>query len=163
MRFIGIDPGIVETAIVIVEQGGTVLRIKTFLGGSDKDEPRGSRLTPRRLRQITGPALEELRPSLSPMTVVAIEEPFVGPNWSTALKTHGVFAVLADVLQEAVDAGRLRRLLVVAPSTVKRFVGAKKKGTIAREVFKRWKFESDDHNFVDAYAIAMWARQECRD
>ena len=164
--FVGIDPGIVETAIVSIgATGREVITKAAIMGGSAKNEPRGfKRLRPERLRLMmrgvqceidTILAFRELKDAF-----FAIEEPFVGVNGATALKTYAVFACTIDWLQCMAENRKIRGILTVPPTTLKKFVGAKKKESVARQAYKLWRFESDDNNIVDAYAIAMWARDQ---
>lgn len=52
------------------------------------------------------------------------------------------------------------RLLVVPPSTLKKYVtgkGTADKAVMLLHVYKRWGFETADHNVADAYALARFA------
>lgn len=49
----------------------------------------------------------------------------------------------------------------VAPTQVKQFTGAKgnaNKNVVMREVYKRWGFEHDSDNVIDAYVLAQMCR-----
>ena len=157
MIFVGIDPGINASAVVAIENGkvvGEQLVLDIVKG------PKQKRFELNRVRTMATQvscAIYEIwskSPSTSLHIVIAIEEPFVGANASGALKQYSVFVALA-----LMDSPRSPdALYFVAPTTLKKFVGAKgKKNLIAREVYKRWKYEADDDNLVDAYAIARWA------
>jgi Holliday junction resolvasome RuvABC endonuclease subunit len=165
MIYIGIDPSIVETAWVALDDKGKVLAQVAHVDHWNRhkpDEKKPKRLEVGRLRQmvddvvraVTTQLLVQTR-SVSDRHIVAIEEPFVGENGASALKTYAVFAgIIVALIWPELDT------LTVPPTTLKKFVGAKKKVLIAREVYKRWGFQSDDHNIVDAYAIARWAMSQ---
>lgn len=158
MIYVGVDPSIVETAWVALDDRGKVVSQCAHVDHwkrHDPDAPRTKRLEPGRLKQMVRDVTVAIEAcsrnqGMHGSLRVAIEEPFVGENGASALKTYAVFAGLI-VSFDSLD------LLVVPPTTLKKFVGAKKKVLMAREVFKRWGYQSDDHNLVDAYAIARWA------
>src|SRR5262245_39708054 len=124
-----------------------------------KKNPSMRRLDPGRLRDMTTritEAIVDTGATPGSMTV-AIEEPFVGKQGSSALKQYAVWAVVANLFQGSIG----DRLLSVHPNTVKRFVGKgmQRKEDLMREVKRRWGFTHSDHNVCDAYAIARWAAE----
>lgn len=159
MLFVGIDPGINGTGVVGIEDGKVIgeILVPDIVKG-----PKQKRFELNRVRtmatQVSCAIFEIWSKAPSNLhIVIAIEEPFVGANPSTALKQYSVFVALA-----LMDSPRSPdALYFVPPTTLKKFVGVKgKKNLIAREVYKRWKYEADDDNLVDAYAIARWAENE---
>jgi len=72
---------------------------------------------------------------------------------------RGAAGELGGVVRLAAhDAGV--RLLVVPPTVLKKYVtgkGTGDKAVMLLHVYKRWGFETDDHNVADAYALARFA------
>jgi len=158
MIAIGIDPGIITTAVMCIDEDGKPLGWTAHVGEPKaKDDKRSRRIEPARLWKMVNSTLSSvlsLHVKYS-VEIVAIEEPFCGQG-KISLKGYAVFAALCDRLY-----GLYRESFVTAsPATVKKFVGAKQKMFVAREVQRRWGFSSDDHNVVDAYAIARWAMSQ---
>lgn len=153
-RFTGIDPGVNKTAIVTIAETGDVswevVRVK-------REGPPKRRIDPARHWAMVSQVCDHVMGLPSPC-VVAIEEPFVGANGATALLQFGVFASIVHELFPFFG-GELRCL---APATLKKFVGVRgKKELMVREVFRRWEFDNDDTDVVDAYAMARWAMEGC--
>ena len=165
MVFVGIDPSIVCTGIVAIMDGAVVWERTVEEPKRKKDEPKkGTRVDPVRLLQAV---INIERDALmgwnhqSHEVVVAIEEPFIGKNATSALKTYSVFAALVYLTQEYVELEKgVSALLTPSPQTIKKFVGAKEKNFVARAVFRKWGYAADDDNLVDAYAIARWAEAQ---
>lgn len=152
MIHIGIDPGINFAGVVAILDG-KVLHEDLVVNSSD--EPKGKRLSFDRLdNQVTNILLQVWKCAPED-TKVAIEEPFVGPNGGTALKTYAVFICVAMSLR----ADGYRVHAVPAPA-LKKYLGVTQKNFVARQVYKRWKYEAADDNLVDAYAIAQWCREQ---
>ena len=158
MLYVGCDPGIVESAVVILDDSLEVVSVATVF--DEWTGPASVRLAPGRLAHMTSriiAAIETVGARNGSLTV-AVEEPFVGANAGGALKQHSVWAALAWYYHGLIG----ERFLSVAPTTIKRYVGLKAnkaKALVARQVYRRWKFENDDLNVVDAYAIARWAAE----
>jgi len=155
---IGIDPGIITTAIMCVDEDGKPLGWTAHVGEPKaKDDKRSRRIEPERLFEMvcTASATVVKLHLQYGAEIIAIEEPFCAKG-QIALKGYAVFAALCYQLHGIYTA----KLVTVSPNTVKKFVGAHKKMFVAREVQRRWGFSSDDHNVVDAYAIARWAMSQ---
>jgi len=155
---IGIDPGIITTAVMCVDEDGKPLGWTAHVGEPKaKDDKRSRRVEPERLHKMVLQVfytVDALHQSYR-AEIIAIEEPFCAKG-QIALKGYAVFAALCHILYGNYP----EQLITVSPNTVKKFVGAHKKMFVAREVQRRWGFSSDDHNVVDAYAIARWAMSQ---
>lgn len=157
MITVGIDPGSKVTGFVALQAAkknyNVVRAVKVEIAGT---QSKPLRVVPSRLHDMTTKVMAEISEvmRLGFPADIAIEEPFVGPQGPSALLQHAVFSAVAFEVYKMF--GRVR---TVSPSTVKSFVGAKQKQFVARQVYKRWGFESNDDNVVDAFAIAMWAAE----
>ena len=159
MIFVGIDPGINATGVVAIDgeaRGGKVVHQEIVMGIKPTKQ---KRFDPVRVESMASAVLEAVVRAEdfgNGLLVVAIEEPFVGASASGALKQYSVFVTIALDVRNGWD-----DILIVAPTTLKKFVGAKgKKNLMARQVYKKWGYEADDDNLTDAYAIARWAEHE---
>jgi len=156
---IGIDPGIITTAVMCIDEDGKPLGWTAHIGEPKaKDDKRSRRIEPERLYKMVSNALSCViaLQTQHHADIIALEEPFCAKG-TIALKGYAVFAALCYSLHNLVLSSEF---ITVSPNTVKKFVGAHKKMFVAREVQRRWGFSSDDHNVVDAYAIARWAMSQ---
>lgn len=151
-RYVGIDPGVNKTAIVTLDDK---LEIDIEIVKVKRPGPPKRRLDAARHWAMVSQVCDFVMSLPSP-TIVGIEEPFLGKGPSTSLLQFGVFASIVHELFPFFG-GELR---TVAPMTLKAFVGVTgKKDLMVREVFRRWNFDHDDTDVVDAYAIARWAME----
>jgi Holliday junction resolvasome RuvABC endonuclease subunit len=155
MIFVGIDPGINKTGVVGIQDGRVVFQKLVSIEQKEKLR-RFDFFRVENMRMTTMAAVFAIaaREQTTDQIIVGLEEPFVGASASGALKQYSVFVALA------LDLNREFGVFIVAPTTLKKFVGAKEKNFVARQVFKRWEYEAADDNLVDAYAIARWAESE---
>jgi crossover junction endodeoxyribonuclease RuvC len=94
---------------------------------------------------ITGLLRGDLKPDL-----ICIE------NYGFNSNTGNAQAELGGVLRRRFYKEGIE-YIVVAPSQLKKFVQAKEKEFIIKEVFKRWEMEFDTHDETDAFVLAKIA------
>lgn len=142
MRYVGIDLSS-KTGFVSLDGSGNILEameITSDLTGA----ARMSELT----RSISG--------VLKPNDVVAIEGFSYGSKGRGVDFQYGLGWLIRTFLFESGFA-----VIEASPSQVKQFSGAKgnaNKNVVMREVYKRWGFEHDSDNVIDAYILAQMSR-----
>jgi len=161
--YIGIDPGWQDTAIVgicgdrVVSENIHMKAVTDqILGMAD------IRVILWDYHDKINRALEKVDTRFSPDNDLCfgIEQP-MGARFGNGAKVEWSFATILLVL------GRVYipevKLCVFTPPQIKKFVTGKgnaKKELIIKEVYKKWGFETDNHNTADAYAVARLVQHE---
>ena len=89
--------------------------------------------------------------------IVGIEYP-MGRHRGNGAKIDQAYAAIA------LAAIRIHTVRTYGPGEIKKFVTGKgnaKKELMLKEIYKRWGFETDNHNVADAYAIAQMVKADC--
>jgi len=144
--FVGIDPSITSTGFVILDEEGAVVHAEAIRMPS-KWGKSPVWLVARNQRTVI---LSHIARSPSAVFSVAMEQPLLRGNG--ALERAGLFGVLVEALGG---------VLAVAPSLLKKFATGDpfaKKDAIRLRVFKRWSFEHESNDAVDAFVLAHMAR-----
>ncbi|ATO38739.1 hypothetical protein AB4J90_12000 [Geobacillus thermodenitrificans] len=140
MRFVGIDPSL-HTGLVILSGQGKIIEAKEISkDGSD----------PARMNAL----IQEVTYYVQPDDFVAIEGFGYASQRGFLLGGIG-WGMRMELYRRGVP------YIDVAPSLVKKFAGAKgnaNKEKVVLEVYKRWGFESDSNNVIDAFVLAQIAR-----
>lgn len=153
MTTVGLDLSLTHTGYAIIREGGVVLG-----SGVIKSKPVGDRPVDelRRIVSIVDEALEHIFLTVEPredVDLVAIE--------GLAFMAQGTSLVQLAGLNYMVRAHLDKldiKFLIVAPTTLKKFVTGSGKGDkdlMMMSVFKNYGFESMDNNECDAYALAV--------
>ncbi len=149
--FVGIDPSLTSTAIVILDQEAKIYNqklIKTEGGTFDRDEGRLLHIV-NEIKPITNlPRLEK----------VLIEGLSFGSRGQSMMQIAALHYLIRIFLYQ-----RGVNYDVVPPTTVKKFVtgrGNAKKELMLLKTFKKWGVEFEDNNLCDAYCIAQYAINE---
>jgi crossover junction endodeoxyribonuclease RuvC len=140
VRFVGIDPS-TQTGFVALSSDGKLLEAKEIQ--KDGEDPA-------RMSSLIQEVAEEVQDS----DIVAIEGFGFASQRGFLLGGIG-WGIRIELYRRGIS------YLEVAPSTLKKFTGAKgnaSKEKIAVEVYKRWGFEHDSNNVTDAYVLAQIAR-----
>ena len=96
---------------------------------------------------------------------LGIEEP-MGAHKGNGAKIGMAFTACVLAVNEWIDSKDGDTVYIHKPTQIKKFItgrGNAKKDVIIREVYKRWGFETDDHNIADAYGLAQMIKQEVQD
>lgn len=154
MKFMGIDPSFSGTGIVVVNKDGDVLFHKTIRTEAPTP-PKGNKDPLFGLAKRIGLINEGVRIAklLHPPYSTAIEAPSFGSKGNKAYQL--------GALHYAIRLHHPDSLEIVTPGQLKKFVtgsGSADKVRMAVAVLKRWKREFPNDNEVDAYGLAMWAR-----
>jgi crossover junction endodeoxyribonuclease RuvC len=140
MRFIGIDPS-TKTGIVALSGNGEVLLAKE-IEKEGKDPERMSELI-----QAVSAEIED--------TDIVVIEGF-GFTSQRGFILGGIgWGIRLELYRRGIS------YLEIAPAALKKFATTKgnaNKEKIAVEVYKRWGFEHDSNNVIDAYVLAQIAR-----
>jgi crossover junction endodeoxyribonuclease RuvC len=140
VRFIGVDPS-TKTGIVALSSNGEVLVAKEI-------EKEGK--DPERMSELIQAVTNEIEDT----DIVAIEGFGFASQRGFLLGGIG-WGIRLELYRRGIP------YLEIAPSALKKFTGAKgnaNKEKIAVEVYKRWGFEHDSNNVIDAYVLAQIAR-----
>lgn len=153
MITIGLDLSLTHTGYAIVKDGGKVLA-----SGVIKSKPSGDRPVDetRRIVKIAEDVMEkidELVPDTNPQLVVIEGLAFMARNTSALVQLAGLNYLVRILLEEF-----KWPFVIVAPSTLKKFITGKgngEKDLMMMTVFKDYGFESMDNNECDAYSLAV--------
>lgn len=150
MNIMGIDPSLTNFAIVgFNNEGVTQELIKSKLKG------------PERLIQIRDALIEEME-KLEP-DYVGIEG--YGFNSQRGVVLGELGGVIRVVLYEYFGSDYDKKVIVIPPTTLKKFVSGKgncEKSLILKNVFKRWGYDCDNDNLADAYSIAKYVEDQIK-
>lgn len=141
MFYIGIDPSLSSTGIVVLDKNSRLMSstlIQSNLKGTE------------RLIELRNLLRECIRRVDSPR--VLIERYSFGSRAGQAFSIGEWGGVLRVLL---VESGH--EVVEVSPSTLKKFITGKgnvKKDMILKEVFKKWDEDFNDDNLADAYGLA---------
>ena len=156
--FVGIDPGFTDTAIVVIDEDGKVID-EVHVSVTDKDI--GGDCDICRIIEYESRIRGVLMPFASnPDCWMAVEKP-LGANKGKGVAVQ--WAYTSIILAVAMHCDDMKRLAYHTPSKIKKFItgkGNSKKELMLKEIYKRWGFETDNHNTGDAYAIAQLVRSE---
>jgi Holliday junction resolvasome RuvABC endonuclease subunit len=110
----------------------------------------------RKFAYIADQLKDALDSSSQEIEAVGIEKPFFGPNKLTAQFCMGVWGAMIPVIYRYTT-----NIIEIHPNYLKKFVTGKfraMKDQMRLQVWKRWMFEHDSMDIVEAYACAMWVR-----
>lgn len=141
MRFIGIDPSISGTGLVILNEDGEVVEAISLRAGDEDDPLRFMKLT-KRLRKHLNPATDR----------VLVEGFSFGSRGRSVSTMYGLGWTIRILLE-----GEKFHWGEAAPTALKKFAcnkGNAKKEDLILPVYKKWGFESDSNDIVDAYVLA---------
>ncbi|MBH0331456.1 hypothetical protein ABH14_16910 [Brevibacillus brevis] len=147
MRYIGLDLS-TKTGFVALDSSGKVLEAKEIICQS-KDAAG--------ISEFTHSVWNEIETN----DTIALEGFSYGSKGRGVDFQYGVGWIIRTKLFEWGYRG-----IEPAPSQVKKFAGAKgnaNKNVVMREAYKRWGFEHDSDNVVDAYILAEMCRLYCVD
>lgn len=139
-RFVGIDPSL-RTGFVVLSPYGEVIETKEI--ERDGDDPA-------RMSDLIQAVVDAVHDT----DFVAIEGFGYASQRGFLLGGIG-WGIRIELYRRGIP------YVDVAPSLLKKFTGAKgnaSKERVAVEVYKRWGFESDSNNVVDAFVLAQIAR-----
>ena len=146
--FVGIDPSINGTGIVVLDQNANIIEQKLF---SIKSE-------------IIEEALlkyeDEIKFIANMLTLqsVYLEGPAYQATGQVILQMGALHYMTRLFLYR-----NNKNYKIIAPGTLKKFVtgkGNSKKELMLLKVFKKWGVEFEDHNLCDAYSLARMALEE---
>lgn len=144
IRFVGIDPSLTSTGLVVLDEIGNVLEQLSIKAGKEDDPLRFMKLT------------EKVREHLNPDTDKVIIEGFsFGSKGAGVSKMYGIGWTLRIMLEE--DGFKWTE---ATPSAVKKFASNKgnaKKEDLVLPVYKKWGFEGRVNDITDAYIMARIA------
>jgi crossover junction endodeoxyribonuclease RuvC len=149
--FVGIDPSLTSTAIVILDQDSKIYNqklIKTAAGDFETTEERLLHI----VREVNYVA------NLPRLEKVYIEGLSFGSKGQSMMQLAALHFLIRCFMFK-----RGMNYAVVPPTTVKKFVtgkGNSKKELMLLKTFKRWGVEFEDNNLCDAYCIAQYALDE---
>jgi crossover junction endodeoxyribonuclease RuvC len=140
MRYVGIDPS-TKTGLVIIDKNNEIINVQEVFSTSKED--------PERFVDIASQILEELHPN----DIITIEGFSYGSKGKGVSTQYGVGWVIRTFLYE-----RGYDYIEIPPTSVKKFAtgkGNSAKNLVMKEVYKKWGFENDSDNIVDAYVLAQ--------
>lgn len=143
-RYVGIDPSITSTGLVVLDENANVIEAVSLKAGKEEDPLRFMKLT-RRLRKHLIPSSDR----------VLIEGFSFGSRGKSVSTMYGVGWCFRMMLEN-----EMFNWQEAPPTSVKKFgsnKGNAKKEELVLPVYKKWGFESDVNDIVDAYIMARMA------
>lgn len=144
VRYVGIDPSLAGSGLVILSESGEVIEAESLKAGKEDDPLRFMKLT-NRIRKHLNPATDR----------VLIEGFSFGSRGAGVSKMYGIGWTIRIMLTEEVF-----KWEEVAPTALKKFASNKgnaKKEDLVLPVFKKWGFESSSNDITDAYVLSKMA------
>jgi crossover junction endodeoxyribonuclease RuvC len=147
--FVGIDPSLTGTGIIVLDQNSCILEQK-LISTNVKD------IEEKRLLDI----ISEIRfvSGIVRLNSVYIEGPSFASQGRAVLQMGALHYLIRIFLYE-----HSLNYKIISPGTLKKFVTGKgnaKKDLMLLNVFKKWGAEFDDNNLGDAYSLARLALEE---
>lgn len=154
MIYIGIDPSLTGTGIVVLDEQGNVLD-KDLIStkASHKIEDRLQTIW-NRLKYI----IWDFAGKPVPYCDIAVEGLSFGSKSASMLELAGLHYLIRYMIDREFCGVRH----VVPPQTLKKFVCGKgnvKKEQMLLQTYKRWGLEFQDNNICDAYCLARYAME----
>ena len=154
MIYIGIDPSLTGTGIVVLDEQGNVLD-KDLIStkASQKIEDRLQTIW-NRLKYIIWDFADKPVPDCP----IAVEGLSFGSKGASMLELAGLHYLIRYMIDREFCGVRH----VVPPQTLKKFVCGKgnvKKEQMLLQTYKRWGMEFQDNNICDAYCLARYAME----
>ena len=146
--FVGVDPSINATGIIVLDEGANIIEQKLF---SVKDEMFEKSLL--KYEKEIG-----FIPNILNLQAVYLEGPAYQATGRVILQMGALHYMTRLFLHK-----KGKNYKIIAPGTLKKFVtgtGRAKKDLMLLKVYKKWGVEFDDHNLSDAYGLARMALEE---
>jgi crossover junction endodeoxyribonuclease RuvC len=146
--FVGIDPSINATGIIVLDIDANIIEQKLFSVKSEKFEESLLKYE----KEI------KFIPNIVNLQSVFIEGPAYQATGQTILQMGALHYMTRLFLFKSKS-----NYKIIAPGTLKKFVtgkGNSKKELMLLKTFKKWGVEFDDHNICDAYGLARMALEE---
>lgn len=149
--FIGLDPSINATGLVIIDENANIIEQKLF---SVKDE-----LFENSLLKYE----KEIRfiPNIINLQSIYLEGPAYQATGQVILQMGALHYMTRLFLFK-----KGKNYKIIAPGTLKKFVtgkGNSKKELMLLKTYKKWGVEFDDHNLCDAYGLARMALEDFKE
>lgn len=144
IRYVGIDPSLAGSGLVILDNGANVLEEVSLKAGTEDDPLRFMKLT-QRIRKHLNPATDR----------VLIEGFSFGSRGKGVSSMYGIGWCIRIMLTQEVF-----KWEEVPPASLKKFASNKgnaKKEDLVLPVFKKWGFESSSNDITDGYIMARMA------
>lgn len=146
MKIVGIDLSLTGTGIIVLENGAIVhqslIKSKTTTGFVDEVK---------RLRRIVDEIMVTVKQE-APYLVLIEGLAFMARNTTALVQLAGLnYLLRSSLVDNSIP------FIIVAPSTLKKFVtgkGSGPKDVMMLETFKRWGVTLVDNNICDAYGLA---------
>jgi crossover junction endodeoxyribonuclease RuvC len=146
--FVGLDPSINATGLVVIDQYATIIESKLFSVASEKFEESLLKYE----KEI------KFIPTILTLQSVYLEGAAYQSTGQAILQMGALhFLTRLFLFKKHVN------YKVIAPGTLKKFVSGKgnsKKDLMLLNVYKKWGVEFQDHNLADAYGLARLALEE---
>lgn len=143
MNYVGIDPS-TTTGMVILHESGRMIMEADIFSETDKD--------PQRFIDIAREVVNRCQKD----DVVSIEGFSFGSKGAGVGTQYGLGWLIRSFLHmDGIS------YYEVPPTTLKKFVSGKgnvAKNIVMKDVYKRWGYENDSDNIVDAYVLAQISR-----
>lgn len=146
--FVGIDPSINATGIIVLDEGANIIEQKLF---SVKNEMFEESLI--KYEKEIG-----FIPNIINLQAVYLEGPAYQATGQAILQMGALHFMTRLFLFK-----KGKNYKIIAPGTLKKFVtgtGRSKKDLMLLKVYKKWGVEFDDHNLCDAYGLARMALED---
>lgn len=144
VRYVGIDPSLSGTGLVILDENANVIEALSLKAGKEEDPLRFMKLTEKIMKYID-----------TATDKVVIEGFSFGSRGAGVSKMYGIgWCIRVYLEMNSVQWGE------VAPTALKKFAsnrGNAKKEDIVLPVFKKWGFEGNSNDITDAYVLARMA------
>ena len=146
--FVGIDPSINATAIIVLDQNANIIEQKLFSVKSEKFEEALLKYE----KEIS------FIPKIISLQSVYLEGPAYQATGKVILQMGALHYITRLFLFKSE-----KKYKIIAPGSLKKFVtgkGNSKKELMLLKAYKKWGVEFEDHNLCDAYGLARMALEE---
>lgn len=141
IRFVGIDPSLKSTGVVILDEAGKVVEQFAIKAGTEED--------PQRFMKVAMRIRKHLDPSTDKVVIEAFS---FGSKGAGVSKMYGIGWTIRIMLEE-----QGFKWGEVAPTALKKFAtgkGQAKKEDLVLPVYKKWGFESTINDITDAFVLS---------
>lgn len=146
--FVGIDPSINATGLIVLDENATIIEQKLFSVKSELFEESLLKYE----KEIS------FIPNIVNLQAVYLEGPAYQATGQVILQMGALHYMTRLFLFK-----KHANYKIIAPGTLKKFVtgkGNSKKELMLLKVYKKWGVEFEDHNLCDAYGLARMALEE---
>lgn len=156
IHFIGIDPSLAETGIVVLNSKGEMVHQRLCKTKSSKELNKFPINEYSRMQKIIA-QIDDVLSQFSPFIVALEGISLSSRNTNVLAQLCGLNYLIRNYCYGIIMSEKTQNFYIVPPTSLKKFVTGKgncQKDLILLEIYKRYKISFDNNNLADAYGLS---------